>query len=176
MIKRASNWTPTLDEDLLREVFLHAYFILRRMSVANLDPERFQRISDETLTGLDATLDILLGQRILLLQANIKKMEQTKMVSYPLAYTYLSGAAVWKDKASFALRNAQNLNRAGKNIKDLVVNLSECCKAVSLCLDSIKHTTKDLPEKEFVYTEMYKQLYKTFPPKLHAALDMLLFK
>ncbi len=176
MIKRASNWVSSLEEDSLREVFLHAYYVLRRMSVAHLDPARFQRISDETLTGLDATLDILLGQRILLLQSNIKKMEQTKMVSYPLAYTYLSGAAIWKDKASFALRNAQNLNRSGKNVQELVVHLCECCKDVCLCLNNIKHTHKDLPEKEYVYTEMYKQLYKTFPPKLHSSLDMLLYK
>ena len=35
-----------------------------------------------------------------------------------------------KEKASFAMRNAQNLNRAGKNIKELVTHLSDCCKAV----------------------------------------------
>ena len=176
LIKRSTNWLATIDEELLRETFLHAYYIAKKLSAINLDPSRFQRISDETLVSLDNSLEIMLGQRANILQTNVKKMEQSKMVSYTLAYTYLNNANVWKDKATFALRNAQNLNRSGKNTKDLMLALTDCFKGAFLCLDSIHHTTKDMPEKEFVYSEIYKQLYKTFPPKLLTSLEMLLFK
>ncbi len=175
-IKRASNWVANIDEEPLRETFLHAYFIVKRLSQFNLLPERFQKISEETLVSMDSTLEIILGQRINVLLTNIKKMEQAKMVGYPLAYTYLNGANVWKDKASFSLRSVQNLNRAGKNTKDLLIALAECLKFIFLSLDGIRHATKDLPEKEYVYAEIYKQLYKTFPPKMLTSLEMMLFK
>lgn len=175
-IKRATNWVASFDPELQREVFLRAYYICKRMSDLRLDAARFQRISDETLVKLDNILEIILGQRISLLQSGIKKMEQTKMTAFPLSDALLQGAKTWQDKASFALKNAQNLNRSGKNSGELLKALAECFKDVFLSLDSIKRVIKDMPEKEFVFTEIYKQLYKSFPPKLFTTLEMLMFK
>lgn len=175
-MKRATNWISTRDEDLLREVFLHAYYIAKKFSLLNADPSRFQKISEESLNGIGNISEIFIGNRIHLLQSCIQKMEQVKMIAFPTASPCLSAASLWREKASFALRNIENLNRSGKNTRELLVQLSDCFKYMFLSLDNIHRVTKEIPDKEFIYTEMYKQLYKIFPPKLHSSLEMFLYK
>lgn len=182
LIKRACNWGWQPEEGLQKRPYLHGYrlaslfrSLLEDGRVATRVGHRFTPISPNSLHGAERLLEILIDTRINYLQRGIVALSEKD----EHAEQNLAASRRRRARAQQHIRNADDVNRqlceAGAQgnahlIATLLEELREHCKQAFLALDYIQRAWGHIADKEGMVVEMYKYLYKLYPPLFPAIL------
>jgi hypothetical protein len=184
IIKRACNWGWFPNEGLQKRPFLHGYLIadLLLKKLENNPPSSGDTvIPSSCFLGLERLLEVILDTRYNYLSETMLEMATESGEEYRDAFRELSRAAEWREEARRAILKARFYARRfpvseanSEELRGLLTNFQEYCRAVFISLDRLQRVWSRSGDIERLLLKMYDYLYAMYPPRFPAILESTL--
>lgn len=186
IIKRACNWGWFPNEGLQKRPFIHGY-CLADLLVAQLEvcepaslKQNLRPIDSSCFYGLERILEVIINTRCSYLTEALVKLSFKSGWEYAEAFEELDLVYHWRREATKFILKAQHHSerlqfatggRFIAELRRLLINFREYCRAVFIAIDHIQRTWVKAGEVDTVLTAMYEYLYRLYPPKFPAILQ-----
>ncbi|HIE17832.1 MAG TPA: glycoside hydrolase [Dehalococcoidia bacterium] len=186
IIKRACNWGWFPNEGLQKRPFIHGYcladLLIAQLELCNLASLRqnLRPIGSSCFYGLERILEVIINTRCSYLTEALVKLSFKSGWEYAEAFEELDLAYHWRREATKFILKAQHHSerlqfatggRFIAELRRLLINFREYCRAVFIAIDHIQRTWVKAGEVDSVLTAMYEYLYRLYPPKFPAMLQ-----
>lgn len=176
-IKQADNWGWQPDEERQKRPYLYGIAIIDVLT-AQLDgaadiPASFTPLDQRSLDGLAWLLEPFIDVRVDYLRKGIEALGPRAGEYVAWAHNHLASAEQQRRSATEALDRVRAANDR-RDIASLLATLREHCRHAFLATDSIQRAWASIADTDAMVIEMYKYLYRLYPPLLLAKLHDLM--
>ncbi len=184
LMKRACNWGWRPTEGRQKIPCLKGYLfcttLLKKLAECPEElilHERPKKIDERNIVGIIRTLEVFIDGRINYLRDGMERYAAEKGADLAAFNQEIEEVLRWKE---IALKKAVELYGANKSglagpdgMKKILLALRDYCQAVFMATEHLQRVWAQAPDTEYMVENMYRYLYRLYPPLFPALLDEL---